>query len=140
MNLIKSIANDNLVEANKIILEKFKNIIQKYLGESKQYISSELLSERINTNIMRLGRIQRVRKRIRRDSKGRMVVQRNTNRSSIKGYRIVGKSIRRISAVQRLRRSMQLKRSWRSSRRSKLRRSLLKRKISMRRRYSMGLR
>jgi hypothetical protein len=33
-----------------------------------------------------------------------------------------------------------LKRSWKTTRRAKLRRSLLKRKLSMRRRSSMGLR
>ena len=67
-------------------------------------------------------------------------VQKSKRRSGIKGYRIVGNTVRRIPAAARLKKARLLKRSWKTTRRAKLRRSLLKRKMSMRRRASIGLR
>ena len=93
-----------------------------------------------NPNIIRQGRIQKIRRRIRRNAKGRIVVQKNRRRSAIKGYRIAGNTVKRIPAYTRIRKARLLKRSWKTTRRAKLRRSLLKRKLSMRRRASMGLR
>ena len=87
-----------------------------------------------------MGRIQKIRRRIRRNAKGRIVVQKNVRRSGIKGYRISGNTVKRIPAAARLKKARLLKRSWKTTRRAKLRRSLLKRKMSMRRRTSMGLR
>jgi hypothetical protein len=100
----------------------------------------EQLDEKRNPNLIKMGRITRVRRRIRRNAKGRIVVQKNRRRSGIKGYRISGNTVKRISATERLRKARLLKRSWKTTRRAKLRRSLLKRKMSMRRRASMGLR
>ena len=37
-----------------------------------------------------MGKIQKIRRRIRRNAKGRIVVQKNKRRSAIKGYRISG--------------------------------------------------
>lgn len=139
MNLVNLLYQGKLDEFKDSLFSKISEMVQKRLDEMKQYIAIELLDEGSNPNIMRLGKITKIRRRIRRDATGKIVIQRNATRSAMKGYRIVGKTVRRISAVQRLRRSMQLKRSWKSSRRSKLSRSLLKRKISMRRRHSMGL-
>ena len=87
-----------------------------------------------------MGRITKIRRRIRRNAKGRIVVQKNRKRSGIKGYRMVGNTVRRIPAAQRLKKARLLKRSWKTTRRAKLRRTLLKRKLSMRRRSSLGLR
>lgn len=137
MNLIQLIYNNKLDEANEVLFDHLKTLAHKYLKEAKQYINSDLYED---NNIVRLGRTQRIRRRVRRDKNGRIIVQRNSNRSAVKGYRIVGRSIQRISAVQRFRRSQQLKRAWKTSRRAKLSRTLLKRKMSLRRRYSMGLR
>ncbi|MCK9369345.1 hypothetical protein M0R04_05350 [Candidatus Dojkabacteria bacterium] len=137
MNLIQSIINNRLDEAKHILINLLEIKVKKCLDEVRQYISLSILEE--DANIQKLGKVTRIRRRIRRDATGKIVIQRNATRSAMKGYRIVGKSIRRISAVQRLRRSQQLKRSWKSSRRSKLSRSLLKRKMSMRRRHSLGL-
>lgn len=141
MNLIQLIINNKLEEAKKAIFEMIQAKADVYLSEAKQYLAIEYSQEleEASNNIMKMGKINRISRRIRRDSSGKIVVQRNARRSTMKGYRIVGKSLRRISAVQRLRQSQQLKRSWRSSRRSKLTRSLLKRKMSMRRRYAMGI-
>ena len=72
--------------------------------------------------------------------KGRIIVQKNIRKSGIKGYRISGNTVKRIPATARLHKARMLKRAWKTTRRSKLRRTLLKRKMSMRRRSSLGLR
>jgi hypothetical protein len=88
---------------------------------------------------VKMGRINKIRRRIRRNAKGRIIVQRNTRKSGIKGYRIAGNTVKRISATVRLAKARKLKRSWKTTRRAKLRRTLIKRKMSMRRRTSIGL-
>ena len=140
MNLIQAIFNDKIDVVKNFITKKIEESLRNHLEEAKQYIATELMiSERINTNIQRIGKIQRYRKRIRRDPSGKIQIQKNRTRSSMKGYRISGKSVKRITAIQRLSKSMNLRRSWKSKRRSQLRRSLFRRKISMRRRKSLGL-
>ena len=93
-------------------------------------------------NIVKIGRVKKIRRRIRRDSKGKIVVQRNRIRSGVKGYAATGKGgqVKRITATARIKKARLLKRSWKTTRRAKLRRSMLKRKLSMRRRASLGLR
>ena len=77
-----------------------------------------------------------------RDKSGRITVQRNRIRSGIRGYAATGKGgqVKRITATARIKKARLLKRSWKTTRRAKLRRSMLKRKLSMRRRASLGLR
>jgi hypothetical protein len=145
MNFIDLIVSGKLDEAREALKGRLTEIAAKKLGEAKAYIAAELdeeLDEAVkrNPNIVRQGRIQKIRRRIRRNAKGRIVVQKNKRRSGIKGYRIVGNTVRRIPAAARLRKARLLKRSWKTTRRAKLRRSLLKRKMSMRRRASIGLR
>ena len=120
-------------------------LFRSRLEEAKRYVASDsfeevVLDEKRNPNIVKMGRITKIRRRIRRNAKGRIVIQKNRRRSGIKGYRIKGNTVRRISAVERIHKARLLKRSWKTTRRAKLRRSLLKRKISMRRRASIGLR
>jgi hypothetical protein len=147
MTLIDLIIDNNLIEAkknfDKIIFEKTSNIIKKL----KEKLSSEIFGEenivetiKRNPNIIRMGKINKIRRRIRRNAKGRIVVQKNRRRSGVKGYKIQGNRVVRIPATTRLRKARLLKRSWKTTRRAKLRRSLLKRKLSMRRRSSLGLR
>ncbi len=100
----------------------------------------QFIEESVNPNIIRQGRVIRIRRRVRRNAKGRIVVQKNIKRSRIPGYRVVGSSVRRIPTIERIKRTRLMKRAWKTSRRAKLRRTLMKRKISMQRRKSMGLR
>lgn len=125
-NRLSSIAVDRLVEAKKYVAED-------------TFIEVEELDEARNSNIIKMGRIQKIRRRIRRNAKGRIVVQKNVRRSGIKGYRISGTSVKRIPAAERFKKARLLKRSWKTTRKAKLRRTLLKRKMSMQRRKSMGL-
>ena len=99
----------------------------------------EELSEAFNPNRQKVGRIIKIRRRIRRDKKGKIVIQKNKRKSAIKGFRISGNKVVRVSAVSRMKKSRNLKKFWRSKGRSKLRRTLLKRKMSMNRRKAIGL-
>ena len=138
MNFIDLLLSNKLDEAKQELVSLINSTILNRLEEAKQYLAQSILDE--DANIQRMGRITRIRRRIRRDSSGKIIIQKNATRSALKGYRISGRSIKRISAVARMRQSQQLKRAWRTSRRSHLSRTLLKRKMSMRRRYALGLR
>jgi len=149
MNFLELIAANKLNAAKESITARLNELVSKRLSEAKRYIAAQITEEaedldevvkKRNPNIIKMGRITKIRRRIRRNSKGRIIVQKNKRKSGIKGYRIAGNTVRRIPATVRLRKSRLLKRSWKTTRRAKLRRTLLKRKISMRRRTSLGLR
>jgi hypothetical protein len=140
MNFVKALIANKLDEAKQHLFNQINEIASKRLQEAKNYVIEDMLEEASNPNIIKQGRIQKIRRRIRRNKAGRIVVQKNRKRSGIKGYRISGSRVVRIPATTRLRKARLLKRSWKTTRRAKLRRSLLKRKLSMRRRASMGLR
>ena len=152
MSFVELILQNRLDEAKELIFERLNDIASIRMEEAKPYVvdamfeeievDEEVLEEAVkkrNPNIQKMGRIQKIRRRIRRNKKGRIVVQRNVKRSGVKGYRISGNTVKRIPATVRLRKARLLKRSWKTTRKSKLRRTLLKRKMSMRRRKSMGL-
>jgi len=152
MNFVELILQNKLDEAKELIFNRLDEIASVRMEEAKPYITDamfeeievdeEILEEQAkkrNPNIVKMGRIQKIRRRIRRNKKGRIVVQRNVKRSGLKGYRISGSTVKRIPATVRLHKARLLKRSWKTTRKSKLRRTLLKRKMSMRRRKAMGL-
>jgi len=152
MSFVELILQNRLDEAKELIFERLNDIASVRMEEAKPYVvdamfeeievDEEVLEEaakKRNPNIQKMGRITKVRRRIRRNKKGRIVVQRNVRKSGIKGYRISGNTIKRIPATVRLRKARLLKRSWKTTRKSKLRRTLMKRKMSMRRRQAMGL-
>ena len=149
-SIINTIIENRMIEFKSIIFSRLDDIAQKRLHEAKLYLASELsenlkeqseiISEaKQNANIVKMGRVTKIRRRIRRNSKGKIVVQRNIKKSGIKGYRLSGSTIKRIPAFERMKKARLLKRSWKTTRRSKLRRTLLKRKMSMRRRQSLGI-
>jgi len=147
VRFVDLILSNKLDEAKDIIKSRLSEIVSKRLQEAKRYVAEDMLEEieildeaKRNTNIIKMGRITKIRRRIRRNAKGRIVVQKNKRKSGIKGYRISGNTVKRISATTRLKKARLLKRSWKTTRRAKLRRTLLKRKMSMNRRKSMGLR
>jgi hypothetical protein len=145
MNFVELIAQGKLVEAKQELFAKLDKLAGEKLYDLKsvvaeqQYIEVEVLDEARSTNIVKSGRIQKIRRRIRRNAKGKIVVQRNVKRSAIKGYRISGNKVVRISATERMNKTRKLKRYWKTKGRAKLNRTLLKRKMSMQRRKSMGI-
>ena len=145
MSFVKSLIDNKLDEAKDKLFAHLNEIVAKRLAEAKRYVAEDMFNEVLdeatqNRNIIKMGRIQKIRRRIRRNAKGKIVVQKNIRRSSIKGFRISGNTVKRIPATVRLRKARLLKRSWKTTRRAKLRRTLMKRKMSMRRRSSIGLR
>lgn len=152
MNFVDLILQNKLDEAKELIFARLDEIASVRMEEAKPFIVDDMFEEievdeevleeaakKRNPNIVKMGRIQKIRRRIRRNKKGRIIVQRNVKRSGLKGYRMSGSTVKRIPATERLRKARLLKRSWKTTRRSKLRRSLMKRKMSMRRRQAMGL-
>ena len=144
MRFIDLLFENRLDEAKEALFAHLDAIVKTRLQEAKKYVAEDRfeeveLDEARNTNLIKQGRITKVRRRIRRNAKGRIVVQKNRRRSGVKGYRISGNTVKRIPATVRLHKARLLKRSWKTTRRAKLRRSLLKRKMSMRRRASLGL-
>ncbi len=148
--IINTIINSKIIEFQEQIKFRLNEIAQHRLDEAKIYVASNMsdnfneLSNIIsesgkNANIVKMGRVTKIRRRIRRNAKGKIVVQRNVKKSGIKGYRISGSTVKRIPAFERMKKARLLKRSWKTSRRAKLRRTLLKRKMSMRRRSSLGI-
>lgn len=146
VRFVDLILSNKLDEAKDILRSRLSEIVSKRLQEAKRYVAEDMLEEveldeaKRNTNIIKMGRINKIRRRIRRNAKGRIIVQKNVRKSGIKGYKISGNTVRRIPATARLKKARLLKRSWKTTRRAKLRRTLLKRKMSMRRRSSLGLR
>ena len=146
MKFVDLILQNKLDEAKQELFDRLNEMVAQRLEEAKRYVAADRFEEvdldeatRRNTNIIKIGRINKIRRRIRRNAKGRIVVKKNRRRSGIKGYRISGNTVKRIPATVRLRKARLLKRSWKTTRRAKLRRTLIKRKMSMRRRAGLGL-
>jgi|TARA_B110000114_G_C15041797_1_gene377409 hypothetical protein len=152
MSFLDLLIANKLDEAKELIHARLNEISAKYLEEAKKYaeadrfdwIEEESIEEideatKRNPNIINMGRVRRIRKRIRRNKKGRITVQKNRRRSRLKGYKISGNTVRRIPATTRLKKARLLRRAWKTTRRAKLRRSLIKRRMSLRRRSAMGL-
>ncbi len=147
INFVDLILQNKLDEAKQVLFDRLDEMVAERLESAKRYVAADRFEEveeleeatRRNPNIIKMGRIQKIRRRIRRNAKGRIVVQKNRRRSGIKGYRVSGNTVRRIPATTRIRKARLLKRSWKTTRRAKLRRTLIKRKMSMRRRAGLGL-
>lgn len=152
MNFVDLILQNKLEEAKELIFEHLDAIVSLRLEEAKPYVVEEMFEEvevdekvieeaakKRNPNIVKIGRIVKIRRRIRRNEKGRIIVQKNKKRSGLKGYRMVGSTVRRIPATTRIHKARMLKRSWKTTRKSKLRRTMMRRTMSMRRRKAIGL-
>lgn len=141
MNIIDLIFQNKLSEAKEEIFSRLNDIVAKRIEETKRALAADIYDEELTeANVIRQGRIQKIRRRIRRNAKGQIVVQRNVKRSAIKGFRVSGNTVKRIPATARIQKARKLKRYWKTKGRAKMNRVLLKRKMSMRRRKSMGIR
>jgi hypothetical protein len=143
MSIVNKILENKLTSLKEDIFAHLNAIASKRLEEKRREMSADIygddISELLEGNIVRQGRIQRIRRRIRRNAKGQITVQRNVRRSAVKGFRISGSTVKRIPAAQRIQKARKLKRYWKTKGRARLNRTLLKRKMSMRRRKSMGI-
>ena len=144
MTFVDLIAKNKLVEAKSFIFERLEQMVATRLQAEKVSVADDIYEwveeELDEANVMRMGKITKIRRRIRRNAKGRIVVQKNVRKSAIKGYRLSGNRVVRIPTIQRLQKSRKLKRYWKTKGKAKLRRTLMKRSMSLRRRKSMGIR
>jgi hypothetical protein len=145
VSLVDLIVSGRLAEAREVVFAMLDVMSSERLQEEKivvgqdTYTLVEEVLDEASTNVIRTGRIKKIRRRIRRNAQGRIVVQKNVRKSAIKGYRISGNTVKRIPAIQRINKARKLKRYWKTKGKAKLRRTLLKRKMSIRRRTSMGI-
>jgi hypothetical protein len=145
VSLVDLIVSGRLAEAKEIVFARLDVISSERLQEEKivvgqdTYTLVEEVLDEASTNVIKMGRIKKIRRRIRRNAQGRIIVQKNVRKSAIKGYRVSGNSVTRIPAIQRIQKARKLKRYWKTKGKSRLRRTLLKRKMSIRRRTSMGI-
>ena len=146
MSIVESIINGDGTKVKELIYEQLFAILDRKLDEQKQQLAKESFDYEVETieegkslNIVKTGRIQKIRRRIRRNKKGKIIVQRNVRRSAIKGYKLSGNTVKRIPVTSRIHKTRMLKRYWKTKGRAKMNRTLLKRKMSMRRRKSMGI-
>ena len=145
MSFVDLIAKGKLAEAKDAIFAILDDMAYHRLQEEKIVVGQDtytLVEETLDEgspNVIRMGRIKKIRRRIRRNSQGRIIVQKNVRKSAIKGYRVSGSTVKRIPAIQRIQKARKLKRYWKTKGKAKLRRTLLKRKMSIRRRTSMGI-
>jgi len=140
MNLINALLSNDVIKFKELVYEQLSIIAARKLEEEKKEIASAQFEVELEEgNIITSGRVQRIRRRIRRNKKGRISVQRNVRRSAIKGYRLSGNTVRRIPVQQKMHKARMLKRYWKTKGRSKLKRTLMKRKMSLNRRKSMGI-
>jgi hypothetical protein len=145
VSLVELIVSGRLAEAKEVVFARLDTISSDRLQEEKivvgqdTYTMVEEVLDEASTNVIKMGRIKKIRRRIRRNAQGRIVVQKNVRKSAIKGFRVSGNRVVRIPAIQRIQKARKLKRYWQTKGKAKLRRTLLKRKMSIRRRTSMGI-
>jgi hypothetical protein len=146
VSLVELIVSGRLAEAKEVVFAMLDEMSSERLQEEKivvgqdTYTLVEEVLDEGSPNVIKMGRIKKIRRRIRRNAQGRIIVQKNVRKSAIKGYRVSGSSVKRIPAIQRIQKARKLKRYWKTKGKAKLRRTLLKRKMSIRRRTSMGIR
>lgn len=128
MSIFDSIISGKFSDANKFFEERIDQILAEKLNQKKKDLAEAIV------NIQKLGRTKLYRLRIRGGK-----VQRRKKVSGVAGYTIRGGNLVRMSAVERRRRKMGAKRA-RLKRRAKMSVILRKRKFSLRKRKSLGLR
>jgi hypothetical protein len=131
-NFVSKLLAGSLVEARELLEDRLDQLIEERLTEEKAKLALEMF-DLDEGNIQKMGRMKLVRVRIR---KGK--VQRRKKVSAVSGFTMRGGRMIRMSPMERRHRKMAARRS-KFKRRAKLGQALRKRKMSLRRRSSMGL-
>ena len=131
-DFVSKLLAGSLVEARELLDDKLDVLIEERLTEEKAKMALEMF-DLDEGNVQRMGRMKLVRVRIR---KGK--IQRRRKVSGVKGFTFRGGRMIRMSPMERRNRKMAARRS-KFKRRAKLGQALRKRKMSLRRRSSMGL-
>jgi hypothetical protein len=131
-DFVSKLLAGSLVEARELLEDKLDELIEERLTEEKAKRALEMFDLE-EGNIQKMGRMKLVRVRIR---KGK--IQRRRKVSGVKGFTYRGGKMIRMSPMERRNRKMAARKS-KFKRRAKLGQALRKRKMSLRRRSSMGL-
>ena len=131
-DIVEKILSNKLIDAQSLLEDKIYEILEDKLTEIKARMALEMF-DLDEGNIQKMGRTKLVKIRIRGGK-----VQRRKKVSGIKGYTMRGGRMIRMSAQERRNRKMAARRS-KFKRRAKLGQALRKRKMSLRRRGSLGL-
>ena len=106
MSLVDLIVSGRLAEAKELVFAMLDEMSSERLQEEKivvgqdTYTLVEEVLDEASTNVIKMGRVKKIRRRIRRNAQGRIIVQKNVRKSAIKGYRVSGNSVKRIPAIQ----------------------------------------
>ena len=131
-DIVEKILSNKLIDAKSLLEDKIYEILEEKLTEIKARMALEMF-DLDEGNIQKMGRTKLVKVRIRGGK-----VQRRKKVSGVKGYTMRGGRMIRMSAQERRNRKMASRKS-KFKRRAKLGQALRKRKMSLRRRGSLGL-
>jgi len=131
-DIVEKILSNKLIDAQSLLEDKIYEILEDKLTEIKARMALEMF-DLDEGNIQKMGRTKLVKIRIRGGK-----VQRRKKVSGIKGYTMRGGRMIRMSPQERRNRKMAARKS-KFKRRAKLGQALRKRKMSLRRRGSLGL-
>ena len=131
-DIVEKILSNKLIDAQSLLEDKIYEILEDKLTEIKARMALEMFD--LNEgNIQKMGRTKLVKVRIRGGK-----VQRRKKVSGVQGYTMRGGRMIRMSPQERRNRKMAARKS-KFKRRAKLGQALRKRKMSLRRRGSLGL-
>lgn len=133
------------LDAKVILDEKLKNLVNEKLNQIKMRLAMEMyepldvevdfeVEELSEANVTKMGRTKIIRLRVRGGK-----IQRRKKLATQPGYTIRAGKVIRMSSAERRHRKMAARRA-KIKRRGKLRQALRKRKMSLRKRKSMGVR
>lgn len=131
----------NLIDVKRNIFERINQILEEKLQEKRKMIIAEqyesfepeLIIEKRNNNVQKMGRIKLIRIRVR---KGK--IQRRVKKSAVKGFEMKGGRLQRMSAMEKMHRKRGARKA-KIKRRSHKSQALRKMRISLRKRHSLGL-
>jgi len=145
--LVDAIASGNSALVREILEKKLYELAREKADSLKVCITEELFGDVDNEltfdfvdaldekagNVQKMGRMKLIRVRVR---KGK--IQRRKRFAAVKGYTLRGGKVVRMSPQERMHRKRGARKA-KIKRRGKLRQALRKRKISLRKRKSLGL-
>jgi len=131
-DIVENILSNKLIDAQSLLEDKIYEILEDKLTEIKARMALEMF-DLDEGNIQKMGRTKLVKVRIRGGK-----VQRRKKVSGVQGYTMRGGRMIRMSPQERRNRKMAARKS-KFKRRAKLGQALRKRKMSLRRRGSLGL-
>jgi len=131
-DIVENILSNKLIDAQRLLEDKIYEILEDKLTEIKARIALEMF-DLDEGNIQKMGRTKLVKARIRGGK-----IQRRRKVSGVQGYTMRSGRMIRMSPQERRNRKMAARKS-KFKRRAKLGQALRKRKMSLRRRGSLGL-